>query len=494
MYPMQSLGRSGRSAAKVVGGAAPRSAVDTVRLLTLAVALACALPGLSRAAADEIVALTIDEAVSLAVDTSTEVRVAGFEVEKSTEAIREARARRGPRATIQGSGSYLSNPPEGIAIEKGALGYAPTFDSPLPTAIPDRDFVLLDPAEHTYFTLKAAVTQPLFTSGKLHQAQEIARVDREASYAELEAKERDVAIEVQQLYLAAKLAELSVPILEEIAGIAATIVEDRNRSFDEGFITRQEVLEALSDRARLELELGKTREALATSREALAWMTGLSEGKVSFVSEFRDELPELDEADLVEAARENSSDLAVLDARVAQAIAAERIAAASRPLLPDLSLTVTLDVTGQRIPIIGANWSDSWDANLIVSVGTQVTLFDSGAARSGTKKAGYDVESARAGRQAVDESVPLLVRRAVEAVRTAYFELEYSRSKSELASERLKNARVSFENELITRVEYSGAELGSLLSELETRAAEYTFDTALVSLEALTGLTIASRR
>ncbi len=100
-------------------------------------------------AEDDAVELTLDEAVRLAAERSNEVRIGGLRLEKAASELAAARARRGPTVTVQSSGSALSNPPEGINIAKGAFGYAPTYQSAAPVAVPDQEYVLVADAEHT---------------------------------------------------------------------------------------------------------------------------------------------------------------------------------------------------------------------------------------------------------------------------------------------------------------------------------------------------------
>lgn len=437
---------------------------------------------------DPLIPLEIETAVELAFSQSKMVQIKQLAVDKSRAAVREARAMRGPSMQVQSSSSYLSNPPEGMRIVKGALGYAPTQQSPTPVAIPDQDIVLVDDTEHTYFSIRTTLVQPIFTWGKLAIAENLSRLGTGAASHELSVQLADTDAQVRTLYLGGLAVQKTVPILEEIVAIGEQIVADRNRSFDEGLIIKQVVLEGQSQLAGLVFQLAQSREGLRTAREAVADLTGISDGTIEFVSEFRSFLPELDEDSLVAATIDNSPDLALLDVRLEQARLAVDLAKASRIFRPDFSLSVTLDVTGQRIPIIGANWTKSWNSNLIVSIGTQVNLFDSGKTGAALTQAKYDLQMAATGVDAFTDGIGLQIRRSVELARTAYYETQYADAKLELSKEQAKNATVSFENEIVTREEYLGARLGLLLTELEHTFKAYAFDSSLVALEALTGL------
>jgi outer membrane protein TolC len=189
----------------------------------------------------------------------------------------------------------------------------------------------------------------------------------------------------------------------------------------------------------------------------------------------------------VETALRESPERRVLLHRVAQAGVGKRAAQASALLRPDISLTLSVDVTGQRTPILGANWTDSWDTNLLVTIGTSTTLFDSGESRRSVTIAEHDLSLASEGLEEFDRGLSVRVRELAENVRTAAYQVELETAESELAAEQARNARVSYENELITREEALAAEIGEKAAALELLVARYGLEFALIELERLCG-------
>ena len=432
--------------------------------------------------------LTLETAIDLATTRSVEVVIGELEVAKSRAEERAARAIRLPAISVQGSGSFLSNPTEGVVITKGAFGFAPSAQSPAPVAIPDQDFVIVDDSEPTYFSIRTTLTQTLLTWGKLRNSEELARIETDVDNLLLQQKRIDAESEVKDLYLAGRFAQESVAILESVVTVGEAIVADRNRSYDEGLITRQKILEADSDLAGLELQLMRSVEALKTARLAISFLTGLDTEEFHFATPFFDSPGELDEESLLEAAMDRSPDRELLYLRSVQARLAKRIAQGERVLKPDISLSVSLDITGQRIPLAGANWRDSWNANLIVTLGTQLELFDSGLTRAKLEQSDIDLQIAAVGSESFDRGIGVNIRREIDAIRTAQYELSYSRAKLDLALEQERNATVSFENEIITREELLLARLGSLLASLEHLSKSYLIDRGVSSLERATYL------
>jgi outer membrane protein TolC len=431
--------------------------------------------------------LSLRQALTAAMAEATSVRTSRLELRKAEHAYREAATRRLPSVQVQGSASYLTNPPGGITIRKGDLGFAPAVGSEAPVAVPDQDFVLMEDPEDTYFQLQATLSQPLFTWGKIRRGVEAARAGRRAAGADLRTAERELRRDVRLSYYGAVLARDSADVLREAEATLGEMLADRRRSFDEGLINKQEVLEARSTMYQVRTRRIESHEAYRTAVAALEFYTNRSLSKSTLTSGLPTKALAATDSVLVEAARRTSPELEALAARVEQAQLRVAIQERSEPLRPDFSVNVSLDVSGQRIPVVGANWTDSWDTNLVLSIGTNSSLFDGGAAHWQTAQARDDLEMATLGLDSLARSLELRVRRSVEALQSAHARLAETEASVALAEERYKNARVSFENELITRGEERAAYVGLLTARLERLAGEFAYAQGVAELAALVG-------
>lgn len=455
-------------------------------LFTLAILASLA----AQTAGGAISQLSVEEAEGLAEAHSRELSIEKLEMQKASAGLREARARRGPSLSFRGSGSFLSNPTEGIAITKGAFGYSPTAQSEAPVAIPDQDFILLEDAEHSYFQLKATLTQPIFAWGKLLAAVRAAELELSVAGHDLETTQAKVRGDTRRAYFGMKLGRGSLAILDRAVDIAEAIVNDREHSFSEGLITRQDVLETVSQQAQLIAQQARAAESIWAATAALELLTGAGFENVSLGSDYRSSLPELVEDELIERAIQSSPERALLLSRVDQASAIVDLRRGSRLFRPDFSLNISLDVTGQRVPIIGANWRESWDTNLIITVGTSMNVFDSGTAASKVEQAETDLLIAGEGLAALEDGIQLQVRTAIYSVDAAWSELHQTKAGLDLAAEKERNASVAYENELITRREALAAQIGLMASELAYYVAGYAFEMTLTEVEGLTGISI----
>lgn len=450
---------------------------------TLAVVSLSLLPGRGAVAQE----LSLQEALAAATAEAAALRTARLELRKADHAYREAGARRLPTVKMQGSASYLTNPPEGITIRKGELGFAPAVGSEAPVAVPDRDFVLMEDPENTYFQLQATLSQPLFTWGKIRRGVEAAEAGRRAAGADLRKTERELRRDLRLAYYGAVLARDSAAILRDAEATLEDVLSDRQRSFDEGLINRQQVLEARSNLYRVRTRRIESEEAYRTAVVALEFYTNRTLTEPTLTTPLPTEELTTSDAGLLDAARETSPELESLAARIEQAELRVAIQERSEPLRPDFSFNLTLDVSGRRIPVVGANWTDSWDTNVILSIGTQSALYDGGAAAWKTAQARDDLETAAAGLDSLARSLDLRVRRSLEAVRNAHARLAEGDAAVALAEEQYKNARVSFENELVTRGEERAAFVGLLTTRLELAASRFAYAQSLAELAVLVG-------
>lgn len=437
---------------------------------------------------DDTTRFTVEEAVHAAVSNSVELEIERLNLKKSAAAVREAEAAAGPQITLQTSGSALSNPPEGYRIEKGAFAYLPTAQSPTPVAFPDRDYVLVEDAEHSFFRISATLSRPLFTWGKLEGAVTLADIESNIAGEKYVTRERNLERSVRLAYFGTIFADNAARVLGNAERIAGQILGDKNEAFEGGIITRQDVLDAAAKKAALSAQLARTIEAGSSARLTLSRLTGIETDAKTLASGYRREPLSTDEGEFLSAALQSSGMRAELRYRIRQAETLLKIEEGSKAFLPDLSLNLSVDVSGQKVPVVGANWIDSWDTNLTVTLGTHTTLFDAGASGSKIEQAELSLESAKLALNGYDLNLELQVRNLVEAAKTAWAQVSRADAELELAQEVERNASVSFDNELITRAELRSAKLARLAAELAHEEALFSYESALIELETKTGV------
>lgn len=480
-----------------MAGPLPARAGPNIILLALALALGAGLAAQEPGGAGEAVPpgapLSLAAALQRVRSVSLDVALKRLELLRSRAAVDEARSRLAPRLSLSASASYLANPPEGIAIKQGSLGSAPAPGSEYPLPFPDQDIVLLEDTRNSYFQLGADFSLPLYTGGKLEGAVKAAQAGGSAAQAAMRAAERQAEAGLKGAWLGALVSSASADFLSRMEGLLAERLATEEGNYAEGLVTLQDLLASRSELARARSQKLRAQEGLSTALAALAFLldlpslslSGLEGGMELFIAEEPPFPEDEDPAALEARLRADSPDREELAAKLVMAESLVSIRAASRPLRPDLALSGSLGLSGQHIPLLQGNWTDSWDWSLILSLGGKLGLYDGGEAEAALAQARAQAEMARRGLAEYDRSVSLSVRRAVEAARTARALLEEKEAALAYALEREKNARVSRENDLLTEKDERAAIAARLAAELERQMALLELGRALIDLEAL---------
>jgi len=302
-------------------------------------------------------------------------------------------------------------------------------------------------------------------------------------------QQRVIDREVHRSYFGALLAAQSEEILAAIRDIAAQVVADRQSSFAQGSINRESVLEVQSNLATIEAKLAEAAQSRLTAFEALGILTDLDPSSINLASGFRAALPGLDEQALRAKALAASTDLAASRTRVSLAQKKLAIERGGAMLLPDVSLGVTLDVTGQQdLPFADWDWSaGAWSWDLIVSLGMRMSVFDGLASYSRISQAEKDAEMAGTGLIQLEKLLRLDVRKAVEAAVKADADVTEKQARADYAEERRRNAQASYDNGFAAREDLHGAEILAATAELDLLLSRYTREEALADLAQITG-------
>ncbi len=432
--------------------------------------------------------LTVEEALRLAESASGDLERARIAVDQAREDLTIARSRRLPQVTGRATASYLANPPDGMAIEAGELGTIPDPAGGLPVGVPDSRIEVVPDAESTFFSISSSLRQALFTWGKISEGIEAAHAERDAVTAELIGERADIARNTREAYYSALLAVRTVETLRSAEELVEQIVADREEAYEAGARTWEEVLQMRSEASAVRRQRVAAEQGERSARRALALLTGIETDTITLESEFRESAEPDSLPTAVDEAVAFSPDLRALQHRTRAAERALTIAERTDRLrYPDFALILDLEVSGQRVPF-SANWTDTWDAELTLTIAADFTIFDGGAQRSRIRQAEGDLRSARLGASDARDGIELQTTRAHESLIAAEAELAEAETSLEYTAEQRRNAEVSYDNDLITREELLLARLQESFARIERDAAAFSLENALTELESLTGV------
>ena len=274
--------------------------------------------------------LTLDEAVTVALQHNRLVKNAVLEVQKNDFQVRTAHSRRKPQFEFSMLGGELLHPFD-FTFEKGAFGTYPGVGP-----IPGTNAKVHTPAVFTTY-LTGSIDQPLTQQYKIGLGIRATELGRDIAREEVRAERQRIAAQVRDAYFnvfatqaGVDAARETVKTFEEAQRVTIQYVAEKT-------VLHADALDVDARLAKSRYELSVAENSLATQREALNQLLG-RDVATAFRVEF---IPEQDTSDLtLDSARQealaNRPEVRQAQLKEKQAEYDRRLAKAE--YIPDLSL------------------------------------------------------------------------------------------------------------------------------------------------------------
>lgn len=427
------------------------------RKLYLLIALGCCL--LHQGNAQPSDALTLDEAIQLALRNNRAVQISERSVEKSRNAVREARGNALPQ--IQGNATYTR------------------FDQ-VATARFGPQPIRLGNIENR--TARITLTQVIDISGIVRTAVRAASVFVSISELEYERTRNDTILQVVQAYQGVARADEFVRVAEEALKNAQERLRIIRAQVDAGVAAQFDLLRAETAVAQAEQALLNARNQRELAAAALNNLLGRDlNAPVQVVKPT--ELPPLQEValeTLTQQAYINRPE--ILAAERGVELARVNIRNAQRGALPSLLLTGQADFNLNTSPFNPRR--ETYTGIVVLSV----PIWDSGITRAREAQARDDLEIAQLRLQQAKEGVALEVRQAYLNLQDAQKRLAVAQKGLEQATEALRLARVRFEAGVSPQLEISDAELAFTQAQTNFINAQFDYLDAYAALQRAIGV------
>jgi outer membrane protein len=404
--------------------------------------------------------LTVDEAVERALAASARLaRLGALEAAAAAE-LKAARSERWPQLDVGAAYQRRSEVPE-LAI------FTPTNDPAQPV-----ERVVVFPNIQDNWRLRAGMTLPLFTFGRIAGGIESAEQSQAAAGLDLRAGRADLVLETKAAYWSLVTARANASVLQDaVRAYEAHIKDARNRE-TYGLAPRSEVLAIEVERDRAELD-GLKAEAQAQVAEAnLRRLLDLPPAtSIETVEPAAEPAPSPEELEsLVAAAQAARPERQALVARVAAADAAVRSDHGGR--LPQLGVSGEYLYANPNRDIVPptSDWKDTWN----LGIGVSWTVFDGGRRSAGEARARAQADAAREQLRDLDRSIRLEVTQQVLELRTAALRLRVAERAVASATESQRVAGERYRAGVIPSSELTDAEVAherASLTHTEARAA-----------------------
>jgi outer membrane protein len=420
-----------------------------------------------------VLRLNVDEAVSLALQTSPRLSRLGALEAAAEAAERGARALRWPQVDIGGGYQRRSNVPE-LQIAR---------PSPDPT-VPGQ-LVTIYPNIPDNWRARAALAWPIYTGGQTKGQIEAAAQRRAASGHYLDAARDDLVLEVKGAYWRLVSAREAVRVFAEAMRAFDAHLGDTRNLERFGMAARNDVLAVQVQRDRAELNRLEAEVAADVAEADLRRLLGVPAQTRLEATEPLEAAPpaRLDIEALVAEAGSARPDRRALEARIAAAEAVTRVEHGSR--LPQVAVSGGYLYANPNREIVPPTeeWRDTWD----VGVNLTWNVFDGGRRSAAEARARAEAEAARDRLREIDRAIRLEVTQRVLELRTAEKRLGVSERAVESARENRRVASDRYREGLIPSSELLDAEVDLERAEVSRTEALASLRLAAAGLDRAVG-------
>jgi len=402
--------------------------------------------------------LTLDDAVSIALQSNRLVKNSSLEARKYDFRVDTAKTRRLPQFQFAVLGGQLLRP-FNYTIPAGTFG---TYASTGP--IPSTEAKIHNPSQFVTYTT-AAFDQPLSQQYKIHLAIRAIELGSEIAKEDVRAERQKIAAEVRNAYFNLVATQSAVDAAHE----AVTTLEEAKRITTkyevEQTVLRADALEVDARLAKARYDLSVSENGLATEREQLNQLLGRD-----LTTSFRvNVMPETEAEDLsLQDARDRAGksrpEIRQAQLKEKQAEYDRRIAKAE--YIPDLSVSVRYQGFNNVEFVPGnvgvAGFLFSWEP------------FDWGRKRNAVSEKRKTVEQARNGAAETESQIAVEVGMKYRKWHEAALLLKVARTQHEATGERLRVVS--------TRYKEQAALVKDLLeAQARKSEADYQYQQALSS-------------
>ena len=366
--------------------------------------------------------MTLDEAVSLALENNRQVKNSSLEAEKFDFRVNTATSRRLPQFQFAVLGGELLQPVY-FKFPAGAFGTYPAT-GPIPSTASS----IKSPAVFTSYTT-AGITQPLSQQYKIKLGIHAIEIGRDIAREDVRAQRQKIGNEVRTAYFEIVATQVGV----DAERVAVETLEEAQRVTQkyesEQAVLRGDVLEVDARLAKARYKLSVAEDGLATQREHLNQLLGRTLNTPFRVEPTLEQAaPDLSLAAARESALHNRPDVRQAQLKIQQAEYDRRIAKAE--YIPDLSLavqylgTTNIQVLPQNVSVAG--FLLTWEP------------FDWGRRRNNIAEKSKSIQQARNGSNETEAQVAVEVGMKYRKWQEANLLLKAARTGEEATTEQFR--------------------------------------------------------
>lgn len=420
--------------------------------------------------------LSLQEAISLALDNNQDVARMREKINEVNGLKRETLADALPQVTLMMDGTRYRDP--GILNSPNFQDLINDPNSPIP-----REFLL--PVPVNLYNLSINVDQPIFVWGKNYKTLEAARIELERTRLDSKAKENDISFSVAVAYYDFVLSFERLKVLEKSKESQEKNLKIVSDKFEIGSATKLDLLRAKASLSNLIPQTIRAENDIKIARANLNYLMGRKIDTL-FVPTDTLEPPEmilkLDFQGLANKASDNRPDLASI--KESNRFLEKSIEVQRTDIRPRLDFFGNYGWSAIDYDNIGKSDFESWR----VGVALSFTLFDGFRTSGRIMQFRSQILQNDLSRQYLEKEIQLEIEKSLKEMQRAYKSLEAAIVAKEQANEALKVAEDNFELNAATQLEVLDSEEGVRQAELTVAQAKRDCLVSITTLKYLIGI------
>lgn len=402
---------------------------------------------------------TLEDAWRIALANDHRIRASRMNVESERQGLLAAKSARYPSLTLESGYTVLDNAPAAV------------FDQPM--AAIDR----IPTAEDKSLSYKTTVTLPIFTGGRISKGIEAARSTLNVAAHEETKTMLDIKLEVAEAYVAVLRAKRFVDVSETTVSSLTAHTRDVSNLYEQGMVTKNDLLAAQVSLADARQQLTKTRNALSVAIAAYNRLLGRPLAQQAEIEDLTMEPRETTCDDLTSRALEKRPELASLleQSRVLE----NRASTVRASTMPHLAISGGYSYAQNKYQV----YEDIWSA----TVSVRWELFDGGTSRHQTSALLQKADSLKELRQDTASLISLQVHQACLDVDESLKRIDVTREAVAQSEENLAVTKNRYREGVGTNTEVLDAEALRAKSTSNFHNAVYDAVLAQIRLKYVTG-------
>jgi outer membrane protein TolC len=218
------------------------------------------------------------------------------------------------------------------------------------------------------FLLNLGMTQPIYTGGKIKELNKLVDYGEDLMVAKKEMTESEVVIETDERYWQVISLKEKVKLTNIYKGMLENLLGDLNNIYEEGIITKNDILKAKVKYNEIDLKLLKSQNGLKLAQMALNQTLGFPLDTVVELSDsivLTIQIP--DKKEMTQLALENRPEIDMVNSTIKMAQSGEKILRSR--YLPNIGLTANYMFTNPN-PYNGfkEEFGGDWNVGVIINV------------------------------------------------------------------------------------------------------------------------------